>query len=235
MPRYLSSHTLACLTRQGAQELTKKLWMSDSGQPQRAVVNLTEGKMFVEFEAANREAAAVWLRAIGLLFETSCQNHIFSAHFPASRLLRPASAQALHAVPTGRLHQTPPRNKWRLLSCPCGRIHRVRLQRTLLFGESVAPQDASPGGLKAVLGLTLLAGVLGVFVGRRIGEHIGHPSAFEVAHGINWGRIAGGIYGALFASISAGVAALRYRWLALLIGLAVGAMGAALGAFLETH
>lgn len=64
MPRYLSSHTLACLTRQGAEELIKSLWKPGACRPLRALVNLTEGKMLVEFEAADREAAAAWLHSM---------------------------------------------------------------------------------------------------------------------------------------------------------------------------
>jgi hypothetical protein len=55
MPRYLSQHTLACLTRQGANELARRLF---AAQPvaRRVLVNLQEGKMLVEFDAPSREA-----------------------------------------------------------------------------------------------------------------------------------------------------------------------------------
>ena len=69
MPHYLSSHTLACLTRQGAQELNEKLWKSALGRAKRVLVNLTEGKMFVEFEAANRDEAVGWLTGQGFHFD----------------------------------------------------------------------------------------------------------------------------------------------------------------------
>ncbi len=55
MPRYISQHTLACLTRQGAEEISKRLL---SGQPlvaRRVVFNMQEGKMLAEFDAPNRE------------------------------------------------------------------------------------------------------------------------------------------------------------------------------------
>ena len=70
MPRYLSSHTLACLTRQGAEELVKTLWKPGACRPLRVLVNMTEGKMLVEFEAAEREAAVKWFRSLGFHWES---------------------------------------------------------------------------------------------------------------------------------------------------------------------
>jgi hypothetical protein len=63
MPRYLSQHTLACLTRQGAEELMRRLRAADAVATRRVLVNLQEGKMLVEFEAASREQAEKWLAA----------------------------------------------------------------------------------------------------------------------------------------------------------------------------
>ncbi len=68
MPRYLSQHTLACLTRQGAEELARRVM---AGQPvaakpvagRRVVFNMQEGKMLVEFDAPSREALEKWLAA----------------------------------------------------------------------------------------------------------------------------------------------------------------------------
>lgn len=65
MPRYLSSHSLACLTRQGAEELVTLLWKAAAIAPRRAIVNMTEGKMLVEFEAADRASAEKWLAELG--------------------------------------------------------------------------------------------------------------------------------------------------------------------------
>jgi len=56
MPRYLSMHTLACLTRQGAEALNEKLNAATAVKTRRVLVNMTEGKMVVEFEANGREA-----------------------------------------------------------------------------------------------------------------------------------------------------------------------------------
>jgi hypothetical protein len=55
MPRYLSQHTLACLTRQGAEELTRRILGAKTVSALRVMVNMQEGKMLVEFDAANRE------------------------------------------------------------------------------------------------------------------------------------------------------------------------------------
>ncbi len=63
MPRYVSLHTLACLTRQGAEELTARLTRATEVTARRVLVNLLEGKMLVEFEAASREALEQWLAA----------------------------------------------------------------------------------------------------------------------------------------------------------------------------
>ena len=63
MPRYVSLHTLACLTRQGAEELAARIQSARAITARRVQVNMIEGKMLVEFEAASREAAEDWLAA----------------------------------------------------------------------------------------------------------------------------------------------------------------------------
>ena len=55
MPRYISLHTLACLTRQGAEHLTMRLAAADRVTMRRVQINMIEGKMLVEFEAADRD------------------------------------------------------------------------------------------------------------------------------------------------------------------------------------
>ncbi len=63
MPRYISQHTLACLTRQGAEEISRRLL---GGQPlaaRRVVFNMQEGKMIAEFDAPGREELEKWLAA----------------------------------------------------------------------------------------------------------------------------------------------------------------------------
>jgi hypothetical protein len=63
MPRYISQHTLACLTRQGAEELSKRILSAKSITARRVLVNMQEGKMLAEFDAPNREELERWLRA----------------------------------------------------------------------------------------------------------------------------------------------------------------------------
>lgn len=63
MARFLSQHSLACLTRQGAEQLSKKLHAATPVSAKRVLVNMHEGKMFVEFEAAGREELERWLAA----------------------------------------------------------------------------------------------------------------------------------------------------------------------------
>lgn len=61
MARFISLHTLACLTRQGAEELTARMASATSVRMRRVVVNLYEGKMLAEFEAEKREALEAWM------------------------------------------------------------------------------------------------------------------------------------------------------------------------------
>jgi hypothetical protein len=61
MALYISQHTLACLTRQGAEELTKRLLAAAPVKGWRVLVNMQEGKMLVEFEASSREELEKWL------------------------------------------------------------------------------------------------------------------------------------------------------------------------------
>jgi len=59
--RYISQHTLACLTRQGAEALTVRLYGAAQVTARRVLVNMQEGKMLVEFEAPSREELQKWL------------------------------------------------------------------------------------------------------------------------------------------------------------------------------
>jgi hypothetical protein len=69
MPRYLSLHTLACLTRQGAAQLTERLFSSSGVKTRRVQLNMMEGKMLVEFEASDRDTLQAWLEAEGFHYE----------------------------------------------------------------------------------------------------------------------------------------------------------------------
>lgn len=61
MPRYISQHTLACLTRQGAEELALRLRGGSVVATKRVLVNMHEGKMLIEFDAPGREQLEEWL------------------------------------------------------------------------------------------------------------------------------------------------------------------------------
>lgn len=61
MPRYVTLHTLACLTRQGAEALAAELQRAAPVRAHRIQVNMQEGKMLVEFEAESREELENWL------------------------------------------------------------------------------------------------------------------------------------------------------------------------------
>jgi hypothetical protein len=69
MPRYLSFHTLACLTSQGTAQLTTRLFSASGVKTRRVQVNMMEGKMLVEFEARDREALESWLKGEGIHYE----------------------------------------------------------------------------------------------------------------------------------------------------------------------
>ncbi len=69
MPRYLTQHTLACLTRQGAEALAQRMRAGGTARADRVLVNMLEGKMFVEFRAESREALEGWLKTEGMHFD----------------------------------------------------------------------------------------------------------------------------------------------------------------------
>jgi hypothetical protein len=69
MPRYLSLHTLACLTRQGAEQLASRLTSATGIETRRVQVNMVEGKMLVEFDVPDREMLEAWLRAAGFHYD----------------------------------------------------------------------------------------------------------------------------------------------------------------------
>jgi hypothetical protein len=69
MARYLTQHTLACLTRQGAEALAQRLQAGVAARAERVLVNMLEGKMFVEFRADSREDLEAWLKTEGMHFD----------------------------------------------------------------------------------------------------------------------------------------------------------------------
>jgi hypothetical protein len=69
MPLYLTQHTLACLTRQGAETLAQRMQSGGSAKAERVLVNMLEGKMFAEFRAESREELEAWFKAEGMHFD----------------------------------------------------------------------------------------------------------------------------------------------------------------------
>jgi hypothetical protein len=69
MARYLTQHTLACLTRQGAETLAARMQGGGAVHARRVLVNMLEGKMFAEFHAETREALEAWLKVEGMHFD----------------------------------------------------------------------------------------------------------------------------------------------------------------------
>ena len=69
MPRYLTQHTLACLTHQGAENLAQRMQGGGPAHAERVLVNMLEGKMFVEFRAESREVLEGWLKTEGMHFD----------------------------------------------------------------------------------------------------------------------------------------------------------------------
>ena len=69
MPRYLSQHTLACLTRQGAETLALRMQSGGPATAERVLVNMVEGKMFAEFLSDSRATLEAWLKTEGMHFD----------------------------------------------------------------------------------------------------------------------------------------------------------------------
>jgi len=61
MPRYISDHTIACLTRQALQALIADLKRDATVKCVRFVSDSLEGKLLCEFEAPDKETALAFL------------------------------------------------------------------------------------------------------------------------------------------------------------------------------
>lgn len=83
MARYLSQHTLACLTRQGADELARRLHGGGAQVgTRRVLVNMQEGKMIVEYDAPSRQELEKWLAAGKFHFDWLLRIELESAGGP---------------------------------------------------------------------------------------------------------------------------------------------------------
>jgi hypothetical protein len=63
MPRYLSQHTVACLTRQALQVLIAELRRDPAVKCVRFVSDSLEGKLVCEFEAPDKDTVVKFLDA----------------------------------------------------------------------------------------------------------------------------------------------------------------------------
>ncbi len=63
MPRYISQHTIACLTRQGLEKLIAELRRDEKVKCVRFVSDSLEGKLLCEFEAPDKDAVIAFLTA----------------------------------------------------------------------------------------------------------------------------------------------------------------------------
>ena len=63
MPRYISQHTIACLTRQALQALIAELKHDETVKTVRCVSDSLEGKLLCEFEAPDKETIVTFLNA----------------------------------------------------------------------------------------------------------------------------------------------------------------------------
>ncbi len=61
MPRYISQHTIACLTRQALQAVIAELKRDETVRTIRCVSDSLEGKLLCEFEAPDKETVIAFL------------------------------------------------------------------------------------------------------------------------------------------------------------------------------
>jgi len=69
MPRYLTQHSLACLTRQGAEALARRISEGGHIRAERVLVNMAEGKMIAEFRAGSQQELVAWLSVQKIHFD----------------------------------------------------------------------------------------------------------------------------------------------------------------------
>lgn len=65
MPRYVSLHNLYHLNRQAAQDLAERIRTAPGITVWRALLNLVEGELLLDWDAADRETIERWLAAQG--------------------------------------------------------------------------------------------------------------------------------------------------------------------------
>jgi hypothetical protein len=63
MPRYISQHTIACLTRQALEALIAELKRDEKVKCVRFVSDSLEGKLLCEFEAPDKDTVTAFLQS----------------------------------------------------------------------------------------------------------------------------------------------------------------------------
>ena len=66
MPRYISQHTIACLTRQALQAIIADLKRDATVTTIRCVSDSQQGKLLCEFEAPDKETVVVFLSDLNM-------------------------------------------------------------------------------------------------------------------------------------------------------------------------
>lgn len=61
MSRYLTCHTIACMTRQQLEKLLSELKSDDTVHSVRFVADFAEGRLICEFEASDQETLLAFL------------------------------------------------------------------------------------------------------------------------------------------------------------------------------
>ena len=61
MPRYISQHTIACMTRQALEALIAEIKRDETVKCVRFVSDSLEGKLLCEFEAPDKETVLAFL------------------------------------------------------------------------------------------------------------------------------------------------------------------------------
>ena len=69
MPRYVTRHNIACLTRQGARQLAEIMRAAPEAGFLRFLVSLTDGHLLAEFDVASREVLEWWMEKAGIHYE----------------------------------------------------------------------------------------------------------------------------------------------------------------------
>ena len=76
MARYISQHTLACPTRQGAAELARQFHTGSQVKARRVLVNMQEGKCWPSSDAPSREELEKWLGLTEISFRLAASGRV---------------------------------------------------------------------------------------------------------------------------------------------------------------